>query len=471
MLRDSIDEPALVLGNTKPRRPHSIAFVHPGYDRGHWKYHVLLSLLALDDGGIDYTTAHTACGILAGNRWDGFFSRDRAGDQRIEEPRDGVLRDERYFYHLPGSSPDQPYPILPRFSDWLFPHQALPPAWNILQHQMLLEVEEQGDRLDKGHCCLSNYADVVESAHLVPAAQAEWWSKNHISSYGTTNLFSTDPINFLANYIPLRSDVHKLFDERHFCFLPKKPRSTDADQGKAALVLRPGDSVPDTSQGDNGEAQGHTKKDSPSTPALQDTPWLVAHVFNNTTSGQLPKLWHNRRVHSMPSTVSVECLFARFAWTVFSPSIFRDFLYATQKSRRILIWNPEDLDHEVEEASPHRCRAIFDASRSRSESPKKRSRGNLNRQLEDQDWQRQNHGRESDNADSDRDSGSLLGQPDGALREYQAPWDSSKFEALVGLVLETLAVWPTDASKASLLCSQVTAPVRHWEDSGGGIID
>jgi hypothetical protein len=96
-------------------------------------------LPALDDddddddgggGGIDFDMALAACGLVAGNRWrDGFFSLDRSGAAVVERPGDGVLRGPQYFFQLRGSPLDPPYPVVPRFSHWRFPHGELPPLW------------------------------------------------------------------------------------------------------------------------------------------------------------------------------------------------------------------------------------------------------------------------------------------------------------------------------------------------------
>ena len=110
-------------------------------------------------------------------------------------------------------------------------------------------------------------------------------------------------------------------------------------------------------------------------------------------------LWHNRRVHTLPLEVSVECLFARFAWTIFSPSVFRDFLNAG-KPRRILVWDQESRRHEVEEAGPERCRSIYTAARSRS--PRKRPRETGGVQQDDDEGL---DAHQDQNASSDMDSG------------------------------------------------------------------
>jgi hypothetical protein len=96
----------------------------------------------------------------------------------------------------------------------------------------------------------------------------------------------------------------------------------------------------------------------------------------------------------------VECLFARFAYTIFSPSVFRDFL-DSDKGRIIVIWNDKDKCQDIVYASPERCRAIWNASRSRSESPRKRSKSGHDRS--------EDHGERSEDKSgcvvSDMDSG------------------------------------------------------------------
>ncbi|KAK4173091.1 hypothetical protein QBC36DRAFT_389979 [Triangularia setosa] len=267
------------LGNPRPiSEAHVVDFLHPGYLGS---AAVLLSLPALDLGGIDFDTALAACGLIAGNRWsDGFFSLDRDGAVSVERPDNGILREPQYFFHLP-SPLDPPYPIVPR------------------------DVARR--------CVLSNYGDGLEMAHLLPAGEDDWWLSNQMQQYSPTQLFSRNPIDGPANLLTLQANLHRVFDERHFCFVPKV-----------------------------------REKNKP--------PQLVLHVFNSTPSGHLPNLWHNRAVHPIPTTVAVECLFARVAWTILSPCVFDMFLPST---------------FETEEVSPEMCRQMWKNARSRS--PRKRS--------------------------------------------------------------------------------------------------
>lgn len=427
LLSDAIDEPALIWGNSQRPRLRFIDILHPGYGSPdvHDKSNILISLPALDDGGIDYHTAHVACAILVGNRWDAYFSLSADGEP-CPIPEDGVLRETSYYFCFPlltnpptvpslSVSPE-PYPVVARFSDWRFPHQDLPPIWSRLQESMQDEEEEPRDL--NGRCCLSNYCEAVELAHLVPAAQSDWWSKNNMTRYvsfsnlqskyllltrtcryGPRMLFSSDPINAPANFLPLRSDIHKVFDERHLTFVPKVQVVTEKTPILQKVTVRgrleheppreANNSVSREELGTGGREPSpypsatSTSKQPRQITTTISTPRLVGHVFNSTPGGQLPKLWHNRSLHKLPSSLSVECLFARFAWTVFSPLVFCDFLYATEKPRRVMIWDRGAGAYKIEEAGPERCRAFFNAARARSESPKKRSRGGDDTQARD----------------------------------------------------------------------------------------
>lgn len=83
-----------------PPAVRQILFLHPGYSR---ERAVLLSLPALDrDNGIQHQTALYACAIVADNRWDGYFSSDREGRERVPtEDMDESLTADEYYFHVP----------------------------------------------------------------------------------------------------------------------------------------------------------------------------------------------------------------------------------------------------------------------------------------------------------------------------------------------------------------------------------
>ncbi|KAI0547291.1 hypothetical protein F4679DRAFT_586685 [Xylaria curta] len=85
----------------------SVTFLHPCGPRGHC---VLFCLPALDISsdledkplwGLDHEIARIACGILAGNRWDGYFLS--FSGQRVKNTTK-LLAEERYFFILPDTS-------------------------------------------------------------------------------------------------------------------------------------------------------------------------------------------------------------------------------------------------------------------------------------------------------------------------------------------------------------------------------
>ncbi|KAK3695771.1 heterokaryon incompatibility protein-domain-containing protein [Podospora appendiculata] len=116
---------------------------HPGYDD---TSNVLLLLYAFDHplGGVHYQTALTACGILAGNRWDGVLTPSRVYSPSLHYPPPATLVAKDVYFHLPDWQPTEHeadsadpeaalqarrYPIVRGFEDWVFPHGNLPPLW------------------------------------------------------------------------------------------------------------------------------------------------------------------------------------------------------------------------------------------------------------------------------------------------------------------------------------------------------
>jgi hypothetical protein len=89
-------------GKTLPLDSHKISFRHPGYDDPD---NVLLAMPALDlGGGIHHATAKITCGIIAANRWDGYFTTDKAGQMRVESSEDDILLGRSYYFHLPNTT-------------------------------------------------------------------------------------------------------------------------------------------------------------------------------------------------------------------------------------------------------------------------------------------------------------------------------------------------------------------------------
>ncbi|KAL8382469.1 hypothetical protein RB595_006313 [Gaeumannomyces hyphopodioides] len=317
----------------------NIRFAHPGYD-GEFSSVVFLSLPRLDDGGVCYDTAITACGLVACNQWAGFFSTDKPGQHRIERPADGILRDDKYYFHLPAGSGPGPYPIVPRFSDWVFPHEDLPAIWTRLQLQTSGELQGVAINQRPLFCIATKYAHGVDVAHCVPSGEREWWIQNHMDLYGNEGAshYSSSGQDTQANLVPLRADLHRVFDERQLCFVPKEV-----------------------------EEDGPTKQ-------LR----LLIRVVTRSPGGEVGGLWHNRSLHGVPPALSKECLFARFAYTILNPAVSpSSFLSNASAALNLYVRNPETGVQSAKMHSPAECRKLLLLARSRS--PKKRgasSQGN-----------------------------------------------------------------------------------------------
>jgi len=89
-----------------------ICFHHPGYDTSS----LLLSLPRVDSiadatptYGVHHRTALLACQIIAGNVFNNSrFALDRAGQQLVQVPLDGVLTDKHYYFIVDGSGKCSP---------------------------------------------------------------------------------------------------------------------------------------------------------------------------------------------------------------------------------------------------------------------------------------------------------------------------------------------------------------------------
>ncbi|TLS25445.1 hypothetical protein PpBr36_07860 [Pyricularia pennisetigena] len=143
-------------------------FLHPGYPGKA----VLLSLPALDDGGVDFDTALVACGLIAGNRWsDGSFSLDCRGAVSAERPDDGILREPEYFFQLPGPLEPPHIPSCRASHTGASPMTICHPLWQRWAADATASPRRKG--LASQYCILSKYGDGLEVAHLLPTGEEE----------------------------------------------------------------------------------------------------------------------------------------------------------------------------------------------------------------------------------------------------------------------------------------------------------
>lgn len=222
-------------------------------------------------------------------------------------------------------------------------------------------------------------------------------------------------INDDKNILVLRKDLHHLFDSRRFTFVPKRFRACASEPAE-----------------------------------------LVTHVLLPSGSPEFVGLYHNRSPQLIRG-ISVECLFARFAWSLFTdehiPFLQSDLKYTVR------LWDKANGEAETQTLRGLDVRSsaqVFDSTRSqsRSVSPKKRS-------LLIQDGGRadDSDGYLSDDGDStgdEHDRDSWDESPRGRPRKRR--WETLGHDAEVPSLSASLAS-TTQSSLVSGLDRQVSQPL------------
>lgn len=311
---------------------NTVEIKHPYY-LDEFFQNVLITLHAFDrlGGGLHYGTALVACGLIAGNAWNGYFTVDRHGP-RVSLRDDEVLLGKTYYYHVPsGTENSTNYAIFPSFQHWTFPHGNLPPNWTSCpvsgrrEERTAAIAPPTASNLTAavlqrdGSCRVTNARDYVERAHLCPRGQAEWFTENRMERYNMNlNLPDDHMVDDISNTVALRSDVHRAFDDRKLVFVPKESR------------------------------------------------WVV-HFFGITNT--LGQLYHNTPLELDPD-VSLHLLFARFAWTVF-PAVSPFLNAGGVKRLRLRVLKEDGLHEEIQTVKPNQS-VVMGLTRGRNPSPKKR---------------------------------------------------------------------------------------------------
>lgn len=212
----------------------TIAFRHPAYPDSD---DVLFRLPRLDRtetvvAGVHHRIALQACQIIAGNAFHGYLATDRDGDP-IAVPLDGLLTEDCYWFIVPRRNGDDEmeqrhgrnvYPVVPSFDDWQFPHNhfsALGWDWDNLPPTPLstFAIPTRPYQQPYQRCILSNHAYAVAQAHIIPAANAAWFQNNNMKRYEEDQLRF---INNSRNIIPMRTDLHYMWDKHVMAFFPKR---------------------------------------------------------------------------------------------------------------------------------------------------------------------------------------------------------------------------------------------------------
>ncbi|KAI0855965.1 hypothetical protein F4860DRAFT_529586 [Xylaria cubensis] len=304
--------------------------------------------------GVHYLTVLTACGIITGNLFDEvYLSYDKYGEKKIQAHRHGLLRSGSYYLQVVGTEPQLPetrsttiadgtadspakplpYPVLPSFTDWEFPHGKVPKEW---EQPYGLKVVCQ-DR-----CIITAYRASVELAHLNPKEKINWYNKNSMSSSLVRNNVSHNAtINSKLNLIGLRRDLHKVFNELSFVIVPKQvsvltsswtqlpvaattqqPLATEATEQSPVAEATEQSPVAATTQ------QLLTAKD-------QELDFAV-HFLSQVTCSEYVESHHNVSIRKTDlSHLSLEFLFVHFARAIFP--LLRAFLNGEQKRYATII--------------------------------------------------------------------------------------------------------------------------------------
>jgi hypothetical protein len=179
--------------DSNPWLSHSvIRFRHPGYPNEFSD--ALFRLHCFDDsGGLHHATAWLACAIVAGNEWEGYLSSDRLSGQRLAASMDEVLTESDYWFHIPNCS--SPYPVVPSFQNWQFPHHNLPPGWGhlpapkdsvpqaSLNTSFAIRVRDQS-------CRITQCRDCTDAAHLCPCSEHAWFNLNDMGAYNADQVLA-----------------------------------------------------------------------------------------------------------------------------------------------------------------------------------------------------------------------------------------------------------------------------------------
>ncbi|KAI1154765.1 hypothetical protein F4825DRAFT_145323 [Nemania diffusa] len=355
-----------------------VAFCHPYYDPPH---DVLFRLPRLDHNnsslvkGIHYGTAFAACQIIANNASDGYLATDRAGKHRVTCTYDSLLTSAKYWFFDaapttdPSSStvhPKLPYPVVPSFQDWAFPHQYFNRNVGEEYEQDDVEQSNSGQRNHNdqntglstfltnwhqpgtpvlGRCIVTYTSGLIHSAHLIPGADREWFERNAMSGYGTHH-----DIDQSANKINLRNDIHAAFGNHWFVIVPK-----------------------------NGSYAIHVLS------TIEISPREFSAQYHN-----IPVLQQLQQIPTadIPTNIPPEFLYARFARAILLLS--KPFVAQSPASRRVARYvvrqssdNPEAAPRTtIEWLSSEELHQQYGGGGTRSASPSKRKRESEQKDLD-----------------------------------------------------------------------------------------
>ncbi|KAI0122213.1 hypothetical protein F4814DRAFT_438304 [Daldinia grandis] len=281
---------------------------HPGYPNSN----PLLSLNASDDGGIHYTVVYYACCIVAGNVWkpnegrgrdekEPFLSLTRK-PKAIIIPDDDILRNRRYYFHVPNSKyPDSAEETVGDENVKLPdapPRESPPPA-------VMCHTEA---------CRITGHLNGLDLAHIIPEVSESWFRANFMREYSSSNTMHNDPLNHSPNIMPLRTDLHRFLDRSQLTLVPKP----------------------------------NPKAGSTTTRSYT----LVSHVHrpsgkSNEANLEMIMFYHDLKVYTLIGN-PIEYIFARFAWSLFDDTIMLLFHLKDTKNPKFLVIISEESEDSQE---------------------------------------------------------------------------------------------------------------------------
>lgn len=318
-----------------------IRFRHPGYSHLSEEEDVLLYLPCTDPkGGLRHRTAKIACAIVANNAWEGYLS-DKCDGGALTIGEDDLLTNKDYWFHVPNQR--SPYPVVPTFQDWKFPHDSMPPGWtydpspakNCPAVSCIDEIVRYRDKT----CRISNYRNQLEVAYVCPMAEKAWFGSNNMKIYNAdVQLQSNKWIDDQRNKFLLRSDLHRLMDNK-------------ANRSKLVIV-----------------------------PKFDK--WM-AHMLG--PAQEYGVFYQNRMVHGI-TNVSPQFLLARFAWAIFP--LLNGFIAHGRPRHLVYLKNPkarEKGDRWVSEEMIWNLDKFTNNSRSKYSRRTKRTREETEEVVEETD--------------------------------------------------------------------------------------
>ncbi|KAF2768578.1 hypothetical protein EJ03DRAFT_352112 [Teratosphaeria nubilosa] len=211
---------------------------HPDYHA----QNVLLSLPARDGASRDrahFPTVIAACSIITDNNPNVSLSPSpdcRALPRLDPDAADDTIPAGDYFLHVPppeGPAPPSPYPIIPNFRAWSFPHHSLPPLW--VGHAP--PPKSNVNAVAQENCRITNLHLACEDAQIIPASEKSWFTSNEMDQYGLLSARSGDAIaDTWVNKVRLQAHARRLWDELHFGIVSRRVQSATGHPGSTQSV-------------------------------------------------------------------------------------------------------------------------------------------------------------------------------------------------------------------------------------------